>query len=284
MPLFKRVAIVGLGLIGGSLGIVLRRRKLASRVIGVSRSASTINQAIRLGAIDQGTTEGSRAVTDADLVVICTPVSTIVPTAKHLARYTKPGSILTDVGSTKASIVSELQRNLPADLAFVGAHPIAGSEKRGLAAATHKLFDHSFCIITPTSKTNDRSLALIESLWQAVAGRISQMSPKEHDRLMAQASHLPHLLAYALARATDLRSLPEVPRSFLDMTRIAKSDPDLWDDIFLSNRSQLLEALKRLERQLVFLRRSLKASHATSLRNFCQQAKQKREALADPTG
>ena len=276
---FKQVTIVGLGLIGGSLGMAIRRKRLARTVVGLSRSPSTLRRAKRRGAIDVGTTDGTRAVRDADLVILATPVDQIVPYGKRLSRVMRPGAILTDVGSTKAQIVKALERTLPASIAFVGAHPLAGSELRGIDAATPALFDGAVCALTRTARTDRRALRRLIRFWRALDGRVVTMSPQAHDRVLAGVSHLPHLVAFCLAGAASPRPLPSAPPSFLDMTRIAKSDPDLWDDILLSNRAALRAAADRFERRWRTLRALLARGDRAALRRFLADAQSTRHAL-----
>ena len=280
MSRFGRVTIVGLGLIGGSLGLAVRRRRLAARVVGLSRRAATIRRAKRLGAVDVGTTNAQEAVRDADLVVLATPVETIVPMARRLARWMKPGSLLTDVGSTKASIVRALERALPQHVAFVGGHPIAGSEERGLDAADPRLFDGSACILTPTPRTSRAALRRVAAFWMPLVDRVVTMDPRRHDRLLAQTSHLTHLLAYCLTRSAEAGGLRRcLPPSFLDATRVAKSDPELWDDIFLTNRAGVLRAMDRFEREWRILRRLLARADRAGLVQFLKHAQARRNAL-----
>ncbi len=279
MPLFKRVTIVGLGLIGGSLGMAIRRRRLATTVVGLSRHASTLRRARARGAIDVGTTNAKQAVEHADLVILATPVDTIVPQALRVVRWMRAGSVLSDVGSTKAHIVQTLERRLPSHVAFVGAHPLAGSEQRGIAAADANLFDGSACVLTPTRHTNPRSLKRVAGLWRAVTSHVVPMSPQRQDRVRAGPSPLPHLLAYGLSLAVSPGPLPCAPPSFLQTTRVAKSDPDLWDDILLSNRDEVLRAMAQFERQWRTLARALTRRDRDSLRRLLARAKSKRDAL-----
>jgi prephenate dehydrogenase len=277
-PLFHQVTIVGLGFIGGSVGMEARHRRLARAVVGLSRSGATIRRARSRGAIDWGTTNPARAVRDADLVVLATPVDTIAPRARSLAPFMRPGGLLTDAGSTKAAVVETLDRRLPRRVAFVGAHPVAGSEQRGLEAAQAGLFEGSLCIVTPTTRTDRRALAAVSRFWAGLGMQVVRMSPARHDRLLAGGSHLPHLIAYALAGSLS-PGLPRAPRSFLDMTRIARSEPDLWDDIFLSSRQPLLEALVAFTRELERLGRAVAKGDRTSLRRRLARAKARRDAL-----
>lgn len=284
MPLFDRVTIVGLGLIGGSLGMAIRRVRLAREVVGVSRTPSTSLLAKEGGAIDLIATTPARAVRDADLVILATPVETIIPCAKQVARSMRPGSILTDVGSCKQDIVHTLERQLPHHVSFVGAHPLAGSERRGIQAANPRLFEGSLCIVTKTARTNPRAAQVIKRLWAPLVRRVLVMTPERHDRLLAAVSHLPHLIAFCLTRAAPDDSLAIAPRSFLEVTRIAKSDPDLWDDIFLSNRAALLQAMARFDQQWRTVRGLIVRSQRASLRRQLARANSIRDALKDFEG
>ena len=279
MAAVNRVTIIGLGLIGGSLGMAIRKKRLAREVVGFSRKPSTLKAAKRKGAIGSGSTHLRAAVAGADIVVLATPVDLIVPLAKQIALWMKPGSVITDVGSTKAKIVATLDRSLPKHVGFVGGHPIAGSEERGIEAADGALFDGSLCILTPTRKTAAKALKQVADLWKPLVSQVVILGPKEHDRLLGATSHLPHLLAFALAGAVTPAGLPQAPRSFLDMTRIAKSDPDLWDDILLSNREELVRLMDHFSKQWRTLRQALAANDSRVLRKILAQAKAQRDAL-----
>ena len=277
--MFNRVTIIGLGLIGGSLGMAITQRRLARRVVGASRSEATIRQAKRRRAIDVGTTDAVAAVRDADLVVLATPVDAIVPHAKRLAPYMRPGSILTDVGSVKGPIVGALERAMPRRVAFIGSHPLAGSEQRGIGAASASLFEGSACIVTATPRTDRRALRDVSRLWKMIVRRVVVMSPERHDRRVAAISHLPHALAFCLMEATDAGALDLAARSFLDATRVAASDPELWDDIFLSNRSALLAAMKRFDHRWRILQAHLMRQDRAALRRLMRHAQATRQAL-----
>lgn len=278
MARFKQVTIVGLGLIGGSLGMALRRRRLATTVMGLSRAKATIRRAARRGAIDVGTTDAKRAVEKADLVVLACPVDRVIPQARRLARFMRPDSILTDVGSTKGRIVKALE-GLPRQIAFVGAHPLAGSERRGIEAARADLFEESVCIVTATPRTNRRALARVVQFWKPLVRRVLVMDPTRHDRWLAAVSHLPHLMAFCLVEAADHGARTIAPRSFLDATRVAKSDPGLWDDIFLTNRKAVLAAMTRFERRWKTARRLVTRKDRRSLQRFLHHAHAIRQQL-----
>ena len=279
MALFNRITIVGLGLIGGSLGMALKRRRLARDVVGLSRHPETLRKAKRRGAIDVGTTDARRAVEQADLVVLATPVDAIVPQAQRLARFMRPGSTLTDVGSTKAQIVRALERSLPRTVAFVGAHPLAGSEQHGIDAADPRLFDGSVCLLTRTARTDPAALRRVAAFWTPLVRRVIVTDPTRHDRWLAQTSHLTHLLAYCLTLAAEADGLRCLPPSFLDATRVAKSDPALWDGIFLTNRADVLRAMGQFDESWRTMRRILARSDRSGLRRFLTKAKARRDAL-----
>lgn len=279
MPLFDRVTIVGLGLIGGSLGMAVKRRKVARTVVGLSRHTSTLRQAKARRAIDEGTTDWRRAVRNADLVILATPVDMIASHAKRLAAVMRPGSILTDVGSAKAGLVRAIEQSIPRTVSFIGGHPLAGSEQRGLSAADASLFAKATCVLTPTPRTNRQAVRRLTRFWQTLGSRIVTLSPPAHDRLLATTSHLPHALAYCLASAVTLGPLRQAPPSLLDMTRVAKSDADLWDDILLANRVELLAAMKRFEQSWRALRSHVRLGKRRQLRQFLTKAKTQRLRL-----
>ena len=282
MALFKQVTIVGLGLIGGSLGMAIRRRRLAREVVGLSRTHASLRRAKQRGAIDSGTTNGRLAVAQADLVIIAIPVSRIVPFALRLSRWMAPKSIMTDVGSAKAEVVERLEAALAGScVSFIGGHPIAGSEQSGIEAACPTLFDGTTSILTPTARTNPQALTRILRLWRRIAGRVITMSPQRHDRLLGAMSHLPHALACCLVNAVSPSDALTLPRSFLEMTRIAKSDPYLWDAIFISNRRQLSDAMDRFERQWIALRRYVKAARQSAIHHRLAVARAKRSRFRD---
>jgi prephenate dehydrogenase len=254
----KTVAIVGVGLIGGSLGRALRKTG-RFRVIGISRRRSTLRNAKRLGAIDRGSLDFKDAAA-AEIVVVCTPVDRIVPTIRRLLPHLRSGTWVTDVGSVKEPIVrgmAALARQ--SSLHFAGSHPIAGSHKTGVKASRADLFRGTTCVVTPVGKTRP---APILALWRAVGARVQVMNARRHDAALALTSHLPHFVAHSLVhvllRGRDLRGLrPLMGGSFRDMTRVASSDPDQWVQIFQANRVQLRRGLRLFRRELARLERRL---------------------------
>ncbi|MBI3464581.1 MAG: prephenate dehydrogenase [Planctomycetes bacterium] len=277
--LFDTVAIVGVGLIGGSIGLAIKQRQLARRVVGVGRRQLTLRQARHLGAIDHGTLRLDRGVADAELTVLCTPVDLIARQAAEVAPHCPPGSILTDSGSTKLRIVQQLEGTLPDRVCFVGSHPLAGSEKRGVEEARPDLFEGRVCIVTQTQRTPVQPLKLVQQFWRALGARVVTMSPETHDRALAYTSHLPHLAAAALAVALPERYGDVVASGFRDTTRIAASDPQLWSAIFLENAGPLLEAVACYERGLTEFRLALENRDEQRLLDLWAESKAKRDAV-----
>jgi len=252
------VAIIGVGLIGGSLGKALRRSKRYS-VIGIGRRPESLNNALSTGAVDRISTQFSDAA-QAQIVVLATPVSLIVPTLKRVLPVLKPGTIVTDVGSVKGSLLKDVQKTLRRkDVHFIGAHPLAGSHRTGVMASQPTLFKNATCVVIP----GDRSAtAAVSALWKAAGARVLELSAAQHDQLVAVTSHLPHLLAHALvhtaARSDDQKKLQALMAgSFRDMTRVASADPDQWVDIFEANAPALRSALRAFLSQLSALSRQV---------------------------
>ena len=275
------VAIVGVGLIGGSIGLAIKERRLARRVIGVGRRQSSLRQARAVGAIDHGTLRLDRGVADAELTVFCTPVDMIADQAAEAAPHCVPGAVLTDSGSTKHGIVERLERSMPDGVCFVGSHPLAGSEKRGVDEARADLFDDRVCVVTQTPRTAAQPLATVQRFWRALGARVITMSPESHDRALAYTSHLPHLAAAALSIVLPDGCRAVAATGFRDTTRIAASDPRLWSAIFLENADRLLEALGGYEQALTQFRVALESRDERHLLALWAESKEKREAIAD---
>lgn len=252
MPLIERIAILGVGLIGGSLGMAWRRAGVAREIVGAGRHRETLDAAIDVGAIDRYTTSFIAAVQDADLVVLCAPISTIVGWARELAPHLKEGAVVTDVGSTKAAIMRAWEAALPPDRYFVGGHPMAGSEKGGVRAARPDLFVGAPYLIFPGRRTSVKAGTLVAELAQVTGARV-MLSPEgdaDHDRSVAYISHLPQVVAVALADAVGEHeaqhpgTIALAGGGFRDTTRIAESPADIWVDIFATNQAAVLQALR----------------------------------------
>jgi prephenate dehydrogenase len=275
----KTLAIVGVGLIGGSIGLAAKRRKVAERVLGAGRRQSSLNQALALGAIDESFLDLAPAVRQADVVVFCAPVDRIAEQITAAAPDCSPGTLLTDAGSTKAEIVKSVEGRLPPGVAFVGSHPLAGSEKRGPEYADGDLFQDRLTIVTETPATDPTALARTTAFWQALGSRVRLMDPEDHDKALALTSHLPHLVAAALASVLppDLQGLTAT--GFRDTTRVAAGDPALWTGVFAQNRLAVLSALEQLEVRLSQFRQALIAENWSTVGNLLAQAKKVRDAL-----
>ncbi len=292
--LFDKVSIVGVGLLGGSLGRALRERKLAARVIGCVRRRESIDECRRARAVDVATLDFADGVTDADLVVLCTPIAQMLPLFKQLLPHLKRGAIVTDVGSVKGSVVRELETLAArAGVHFVGSHPMAGSEKMGVLAARADLYEGAVCVITPTRKTNRRAALAVEKLWKSVGARVLRLAPDAHDKLVARTSHLPHLLAaslvnHVLGRNSAAGTGELCATGFRDSTRIASGSPEMWRDIVIANRGNLAKDLEQFINELRSLQKVVRAGDEKKLARFFEQAKSRRDAWslkseADPT-
>jgi prephenate dehydrogenase len=278
-PLFERVTIVGVGLIGGSLGLSLRQRGLARRVVGVGHRQASIDRALAIGAIDEGTLDAVAGVQDADLVILATSIGLIKKMGAQAAGQLKRGCIVSDVGSTKTEIVRELEGVLPPGVHFVGAHPIAGSERRGVDAASAALFKGAVCVLTPTKKTDPRAVRRVADLWAAVGARVTMLSCEEHDEILARTSHLPHLAAAALVAALQPSDMNLVGTGLRDATRVASGDVDIWCDVALTNRQAILSALDSLGREMAEFRRALETADREKLAQLLTAAKDRRDSL-----
>jgi cyclohexadieny/prephenate dehydrogenase len=277
----KTLTIVGVGLIGGSIGLAAKRRKLADRVLGGGRRQASLNQALAIGAIDEGFLDLAKAVQQAEIAVFCTPVDQIADQVLASAPGCATGTLLTDAGSTKAEIVRSVEGRLPKGIAFVGSHPLAGSEKRGAEHADADLFHDRLTIVTRTPATEPSALERTSVFWRALGCRVRVMGPQEHDQALAVTSHLPHLLAAALAGILP-PELQELSASgFRDTTRIAAGDPSLWTAIFAQNQLAVLNALKQLDDQLSRFREALKVGNWTAVADLLAQAKKVRDALGN---
>ena len=283
---FKKVTIVGVGLLGGSLGLALRQRGLAGKVTGLVRREAAVAECARCGAVDEATCDPQAAVAGAGLVIFCTPLAQIRPLAGQMLPALAKGALVTDVGSVKTSVVDELEGIVAkAGGHFVGSHPMAGAEKSGVAAARADLFAGAVCVITPTAKTNPAAARKVARLWKALGTRVLEMSPEAHDELVSRSSHLPHVVAAQLVnlvfgpgQAPNQSAL--CANGFRDTTRIASGSPEMWRDIALANREHLSAALDGFMSGLRDFQRSLKRSNLPALARFFEDAKARRDGWA----
>jgi len=267
---FNSVAIVGVGLIGGSLGQALKSRGLAREVVGIGRSPERLQRAVDLAAIDRYSTDLSQGIAGCDLIVLCTTIQNIIQTIPEVLSSKSPDAIITDVGSTKSEIVAAAAGNPN----FVGSHPMTGSEQAGVEAATKDLFQSATWAITPTQTTSKAAVARIEALARAMGSHVLTLTPEAHDTIVAITSHIPHIMATTLVReATQVRSNhPETPAmsagSFNDATRVAASHPEIWRDVCLTNRDAILTALSNYRSQLELIEKLVAARDANAIEEF----------------
>ena len=286
MKTWNNVAIVGVGLLGGSVGLALRSRKLAKVVVGTGSRPETLAAAQQLGAITSSFAEIERAVAEAELIVVCAPVGHIVGQICKIATVCRPGALITDVGSTKANIVAEIELAALSgtwvrDVHFVGSHPLAGNEKKGPRFASADLFAGRTVVVTPAARTRTEDCATIALFWTSLGASVVEMQTDEHDRAVAATSHLPHLVAAAIAGATPEQYVRLTASGWQDTTRIAAGDPLLWRQIMLANRANLLASLDGFAALLADWRRVLDAGDAMELERLLTEAKRIRDAVGN---
>ena len=278
------ITIFGPGLIGGSVAMALRARRPSLPLTAWGRNPPALDDLLRRGLADRIETDPAAAVRDADLVVLCTPVGTMEELVSAFAPALPADAVVTDAGSVKLPVVDRLTPILGPR--FVGAHPMAGSERSGISAARATLFDSAPCIVTPGGDSNCGALARVEDFWTALGCRVTRMTPWEHDRLVARISHLPHALAFALVNLVLDTLPPEAQNlaggSFRDATRVAMSDPSLWTGILTENRTEVAAALREMAKLLTSMASALGEEKADSLLDFLTRAKEHRDSLPLP--
>jgi len=277
--LFRKVTIVGVGLMGGSLGLAIKKHKLAREVVGLSQRHASLVAALKNQAVDQAYHDVSKAVIYADLVILATPVNVILGMLSMIGPYLRRHCIVTDVGSTKTSIVNAAHNHLPPYVHFVGSHPLVGSEKIGVQHAAAELFENSTCIITPNEKTDRSACERVKIFWKRLGAQTKTLTPEEHDRILAYISHLPHLLAFALMETIPENTLEYTTQGLKDTTRIASSSPQMWNDICLSNTRNIVKSLDELVKNLSALRKSVNIRDHKTLMDHFKIAKTKRDKI-----
>ena len=279
--LFERAAVVGVGLIGGSLSLAARTAGVIGEVVGVGRGEANLATAVQRGLVDRATRDLT-AIGPVDLVVLAVPLRTTAAVAGALVPHLQPGTIVTDVGSVKAPIVKALEAVCPADRPFVGGHPIAGTERSGAAAADGDLFRGSRCVLTPTVHTDRAALERVAALWRAVGATVEYLSPEEHDRALAWTSHVVHVVAYALAHAieaADPALFQYAGPGLRDVTRVAASAAEMWSEILLTNAAAVGAATADLIDELQRLQRAIAAGDETALGELLRAGNAARQRL-----
>lgn len=281
MSKLKKVAIVGVGLIGGSVGLALRERCLAKNVTGIARKKLTLDNALAVGAIDTATTDLEKGVADADVVVVSTPVDSIVEHVCRVIAACKP-CLITDAGSTKAKICQEIEAKLIGKAnTFVGSHPLAGDHRTGPENGRSDLFAGKTVVVTPTATTSGEVLEIARDFWHSLGAMVHVTSPEAHDQALAETSHLPHLVASAVARCTSQEYLPLTATGWADTTRVAAGDADLWAQIFGQNSSAMVPVIDRLINELQLMRDQIAHGNREELQEILQQAKRIRDAVGN---
>jgi cyclohexadieny/prephenate dehydrogenase len=285
-PLFRKIALIGIGLIGGSIALAARRAGLAGSIVAATRRAETAETANQLKLVDHCGTDLAAACKDADLVIVCTPVGACGEAARTIAPALEPGCIVSDVGSVKQAVIAAMAPHLPPHVHFVPAHPVAGTENSGPTAGFAELFDGRWCILTPLPGGDAAAADKLETFWKRLGSEVERLDPAGHDRILAITSHLPHLIAYTIVGTADdlaghLNS--EVLRfaagGFRDFTRIAASDPTMWRDVFLNNREAVLEVLARFQEDLFYLQRAIRWGEGDKLFDLFTRTREIRRAL-----
>jgi cyclohexadieny/prephenate dehydrogenase len=271
-PLFKKIALIGFGLIGGSIARAARAQGLAGEIVATARSARSRARVAELGIVDRVVDSNAEAATDADLVILCIPVGACGPVAQEIAHHLKPGAIVSDVGSVKGAVVREMAPHLPQRVHFVPAHPVAGTENSGPDSGFAELFINRWCILTPPEGTDPKAVEKLRAFWSGLGAKVETMTPDHHDMVLAITSHLPHLIAYTIVGTAD--ELEGVTQSevlkfsaggFRDFTRIAASDPIMWRDVFLTNKDAVLEMLGTFNEDLSKLTRAIRRGDGEAL-------------------
>jgi len=271
-PHFKKIALIGFGLIGGSIARAARAQGLAGEIVTTARSAKTRARVMELGIVDAVLETNAQAVEDADLVILCIPVGACGPVAQEIAVHLKPGAIVSDVGSVKGAVVRDMAPYLPAGVHFVPAHPVAGTEHSGPDSGFAELFINRWCILTPPEGADADAVEKLRAFWTAIGAKVEIMTPDHHDLVLAITSHLPHLIAYTIVGTAD--ELEGVTQSevlkfsaggFRDFTRIAASDPTMWRDVFLTNKDAVLEMLGTFTEDLSKLTRAIRRGDGEAL-------------------
>ena len=282
---FNKVTIIGVGLIGGSLAKVMKAKGLAGEITGAGRSRESLELAIKLGVVDRIDRGRAEAVKDADLVVLASPVGAFEEIVRDIAPQMKKGAVLTDVGSVKGELVKKIESLLPAAVSYVPAHPIAGKETSGVSDSSETLFRGAKCILTPTQKTDARALESVRSLWIAAGATVVIMDPDTHDHVFAAVSHLPHVAAFALVcSVAELQAGAEnyinfTGGGFRDFTRIAAGSPEMWRDICMMNRKNIVEMIERYQFSLNKLKKSIQRGDGAKIENIFRSASDVRKGL-----
>ena len=285
---FDTVCIIGLGLIGGSIGLSMKKNNFESKVIGYAKTERTLSRAVERGLVDDAEKNLVKAVNGADLIILATPLSTFKSIIKEIAPFLKKGSIVTDTGSAKFTVLEELKDLIPKDVEFIPGHPIAGTEESGPDSGFPELFENRWCILTPTKDNSEESIKSIKYFWELLGSKVEIMDALHHDKVLAITSHIPHLIAYNivgtandLANVTDSEVVKYSAGGFRDFTRIAASDPKMWSDIFTYNSEAVLEMLDLFSNDLIKLKESILKKDTHMLFSSFEKTRNVRKRIID---
>ncbi len=286
--MFERVALIGIGLIGSSISLAIRKRGLAQYVVGHTKSSESTRLALELGLADEMFPSPEEAVENADLVILCTPVGTFEDIARKIGPRLKPGSTITDVGSVKGFVIEKVTRYIPEGVYFIPSHPLAGTELSGPTAGFAELFENRWCLMTPLNGTNPEKIKVLCNFWQALGSKVELMDPDHHDTVLAVTSHVPHLIAYTMVgtadhlhRISNSEVIQYSAAGFRDFTRIAASDPTMWRDVFLTNKEATLDILGRFTEELFSLQRLIRTGNGQELFDYFQKTRIIRQGIIE---
>ena len=286
--IYQRVALIGLGLIAGSMAHAMRRAGLAGEIVGTARSAETRKIAAEINLCDRITETAAEAVQGADLVVLCVPVGAMSAVAAEIGPHLTNGATVTDVGSVKQAVVDAVAPHVPKGVHFIPAHPLAGTEHSGPRSGFAELFDNRFCLIVPVEGSDQKAVADLRALWEGMGANVEEMDPDHHDLVLAVTSHVPHLIAYTmvgvaddLRRVTDSEVVKYSAAGFRDFTRIAASDPTMWRDVFLNNKDATLEILGRFTEELFALQRAIRTGSGDELFDYFTRTRAIRRGIIE---
>jgi cyclohexadieny/prephenate dehydrogenase len=287
-PMFDRVALIGLGLIGSSLSHAIRRAGLARIIVGHAQTERTRATALRLGLVSEAHATAAEAARDADLIILCVPVGACGDVARQIGPVLKAGTILTDVGSVKGAVVRDVTPHLPPGVHFIPGHPIAGTEHSGPESGFAELFDGRWCVLTPPAGADRAAVEKLAAFWKACGSQVEAMDAQHHDLVLAITSHVPHLIAYSivntarhLERVTDSEVIKFSAGGFRDFTRIAASDPVMWRDVFLNSKEAVLEMLGRFSEDLAVLQRAIRYGDGDTLHRLFTEARATRRGIVE---
>lgn len=286
--IYKRVALIGLGLIASSMAHAMKRAGVVSEITGYARSAETRDTVRDLGFCDEVFDTAAEAVVDADLIVLAVPVRAMESVAKEIAPALKPGATLSDVGSVKRDVIDSVGPHLPQGVHFVPAHPVAGTEHSGPESGFAELFDNRWLLIVPVEGSDPEAVANLRAFWEALGSNVDEMEPDHHDLVLSVTSHAPHLIAYTmvgvaddLRRVTDSEVIKYSAAGFRDFTRIAASDPTMWRDVFLTNKDATLEVLGRFTEELFALQRAIRTGDGDMLHDYFTRTRAIRRGIIE---